>query len=475
MRLQAISSPLLFKFVHTFSQNLLQSVWGFGIIKNDYEYKEVFDMAEKLSMQPYKGTRDFYPQEMKLRNWFFGIIRKELENAAFDEYNGPMLESLELYAAKSGEEIANKQTYNFMDRGDRHLAIRPEMTPTVARMVAAKMGELSFPLKWFSIPNMYRYEATQRGRLREFWQLNVDIFGCNTYEADLEVITSAIRIMRAFGADEKMFTVRINNRRFFNDVVAAITGKDVEGSRQVSKVIDRKNKVTRESYEKDLTALGLSLEQIAKIDSLYTMSVEDATALCPESVGSQELLSLFEALRKMDLDKYCLFDFGIIRGLDYYTGTVFEVFDNAPENNRAMFGGGRYDNLVDLFVKNARISGVGYGMGDVTLENFLVTHKLVPETFGAPVKVLVTRFDDVPYEVYTSLVEDLRDAGIVSSMYLGQKKFGKQLEYAVKGEYSHAIIMGGDEYARGVVRLKNLNTREEKEVALANLQAELNA
>ena len=432
-------------------------------------------MAEKLSMQPYKGTRDFYPQEMKLRNWFFGVIRKELESATFDEYNGPMLESLDIYAAKSGEEIATKQTYNFADRGDRRLAIRPEMTPTVARMVAAKMGEMSFPLKWFSIGNMYRYEAPQRGRLREFWQINVDIFGCNTYEADLEVITSAIRIMRAFGADEKMFTVRINNRRFFNDVVTAITGKDAEGSRQVSKVIDRKNKVTRESYEKDLTALGLTAEQIAKIDALYEMSVEEATALCPESQGAQELLSLFTALRKMGLDKYCMFDFGIIRGLDYYTGTVFEVFDNAPENNRAMFGGGRYDNLVDLFVKNARISGVGYGMGDVTLENFLTTHNLVPESFGSAVKVLVTRFDDVPYEAYTSLVEDLRDAGIVSSMYLGQKKFGKQLEYAVKGEYSHAVIMGGDEYARGVVRLKNLATREEKEVALADLQAELNA
>ena len=459
----------------TFSQNLLQLERVFGIISNDYKQKEVFDMAEKLSMQPYKGTRDFYPQEMRLRNWFFGVIRQELENAAFDEYNGPMLESLEIYAAKSGEEIANKQTYNFMDRGDRHLAIRPEMTPTVARMVAAKMGELSLPLKWFSIGNMYRYEATQRGRLREFWQLNVDIFGCNTFEADLEVITSAIRILRAYGADETMFTVRINNRRFFNDVVAVITGKNAEESRLVSKVIDRKNKVTRENYEKDLTALGLTDEQIAKIDALYTMSVEDATALCPDSVGAQELLSLFEALRKMNMDKYCLFDFGIIRGLDYYTGTVFEVFDNAPENNRAMFGGGRYDNLVDLFVKNARISGVGYGMGDVTLENFLVTHKLIPAAFGSGVKVLVTRFDDVPYEAYTSLAENLRDAGIVSSVYLGQKKFGKQLEYAVKGEYSHAIIMGGDEYARGVVRLKNLNTREEKEVALSDLQAELNA
>ncbi len=430
-------------------------------------------MSEKLSMQPYKGTRDFYPEEMRLRNWFFGVIRRELETSAFEEYNGPMLESLDIYAAKSGEEIANKQTYNFVDRGNRPLAIRPEMTPTVARMVAAKMGELTFPLKWFSIPNMYRYEATQRGRLREFWQLNVDVFGCNTFEADLEVITSAIRIMRAFGADETMFTVRINNRRFFNDVVAAITGKDTEGSRAVSKVIDRKNKVTRESYEKDMRELGLDDEQIAKIDSLYSMNVSEATALCPDSVGAQELRDLFEALEKLGLSRFCTFDFGIIRGLDYYTGTVFEVFDNAPENNRAMFGGGRYDNLVDLFVKNARISGVGYGMGDVTLENFLVTHKLVPETFGSDTRVLVTRFDDVPYEAYTALAETLRDNDIVASVYLGSKKFGKQLEYAVKSGYTHTLIMGGDEYARGVVRLKNLSTREEKEIAVGDLVVEL--
>ena len=423
-------------------------------------------MSEKLSTQPYKGTRDFFPKEMKLRNWFFGVIRNELEKSAFDEYNGPMLESLDIYAAKSGEEIANKQTYNFLDRGDRRLAIRPEMTPTVARMVAAKMGELTFPLRWFSIPNMYRYEATQRGRLREFWQLNVDIFGCDTYEADLEVIASAIRILRAYGADETMFTVRINNRRFFNDVVATIAGTDAEGSRKVSKVIDRKNKVPREAYEKDLLELGLSEEQIAQIDALYKMDVYEATALCPESVGAQELRSLFDALEKTGMLPYCVFDFGIIRGLDYYTGTVFEVFDNAPENNRAMFGGGRYDNLVGLFVKNAKISGVGYGMGDVTLENFLFTHNLVPETFGSGVKVLVTRFDDVPYEQYINTVEALRDAGIVSSVYLGSKKFGKQIDFAVKDGYSHVVIMGGDEMARGVIRLKNLNTREESEITL---------
>ncbi len=423
-------------------------------------------MSEKLSTQPYKGTRDFFPQEMKLRNWFFGVIRDVLETSAFDEYNGPMLESLDIYAAKSGEEIANKQTYNFLDRGDRRLAIRPEMTPTVARMVASKMGELTFPLRWFSIPNMYRYEATQRGRLREFWQLNVDIFGCDTFEADLEVIASAIRILRAYGADETMFTVRINNRRFFNDVVATIAGTDAEGSRKVSKVIDRKNKVPREAYEKDLLELGLSDEQIAQIDALYQMDVYEATALCPESEGAKELRSLFDALEKTGLLPFCVFDFGIIRGLDYYTGTVFEVFDNAPENNRAMFGGGRYDNLVGLFVKNAKISGVGYGMGDVTLENFLFTHGLVPETFGLGVKVLVTRFDDVPYEQYINTVEALRDAGIVSSVYLGTKKFGKQIDFAVKDGYSHVVIMGGDELARGVIRLKNLGTREETEMTL---------
>ena len=424
---------------------------------------------EKLSTQPYKGTRDFYPDEMKLRNWFFGKIRDTLALCAFDEYNGPMLESLELYAAKSGEELAKEQTYNFTDRGGRNLAIRPEMTPSVARMVAAKMGELNYPLKWFSIPYMYRYERPQRGRLREFWQLNVDIFGCDTYEADLDVIQSAIAVLRAYGANETMFRVHINNRRFFNDVIAAICATDAEGAKKVSKVVDRKNKIPREAYVKDMNELGLSDDQIAKIDALYTMDVKQATALCPDSVGSQELVSLFDALEKTGLDKYCMFDFGIIRGLDYYTGTVFEVFDEAPENNRAMFGGGRYDNLVGLFAKNAKISGVGYGMGDVTLENFLVTHNLVPDLYGAERRVLVTRFDDVPYEAYISLVDELRAAGIVSTIYLGTKKFGKQIDFAVKDKYSHVVIMGGSELETGVVKIKNLATREETTVERTKL------
>ena len=424
---------------------------------------------EKISTQPYKGTRDFYPEDMKLRNWFFGVIRESLEKGAFEEYNAPMLESLDLYIAKSGEELAKEQTYNFTDRGGRMLAIRPEMTPSVARMVAAKAGELNYPLKWYSIPNMYRYERPQRGRLREFWQLNVDIFGCDSFEADFDVIESAIEMLRSFGADESMFRVHINNRRFFNDVIAAIVGTDTEGARRVSKVIDRKGKVTREAYEKDMAELGVDADKLAKIDSLYTMSVKEATALCPDSVGSGELLSLFELLEKTGLDKFCVFDFGIVRGLDYYTGTVFEVFDEAPENNRAMFGGGRYDNLVGLFVKNAKISGVGYGMGDVTLENFLVTHNLVPNLYATEAKVLVARFDDVPSEHYVKLAALLRANTITATVYLGTKKFGKQIDFAVKEHFTHVAICGASELEKNVVKIKNLETREETEVALDTL------
>ena len=415
----------------------------------------------------------FYPDEMRLRNWFFGVIRQVLEASAFEEYNGPMLESLDLYAAKSGEEIANEQTYNFTDRAERRLAIRPEMTPTVARMVAGKMGELNFPLRWFSLPNMYRYEKPQRGRLREFWQVNVDIFGCDTYEADLECIASAIRLLRAFGADESMFTVHINNRRFFNDAVSSIANTDAEGCRRISKVIDKRNKIPAEVYVRELENLGMNAEQIERLNALYSATVEEACAVCPDSVGSQELLLLFEMLKKTGLDRFCSFDFGIIRGLDYYTGTVFEVYDNAPENNRAMFGGGRYDNLVGLFVNNAKISGVGYGLGDVTLENFLVTHKLVPDTFGAERRVLITRFADVPYEHYMMLLDKLHEAGITASIYLGTKKFGKQIDYAVKGGYTHTVTVGGDEYQKSTLRLKNLATREEIECDLAEAIANL--
>ncbi len=422
-----------------------------------------------LSTQPYKGARDFYPEDMELRNWFLGKVREVLTLAAYDEYNAPMLESLDIYVAKSGEELARQQTYNFEDRGGRQVAIRPEMTPSVARLVAARLQQLNMPLRWFSIPNLYRNEQPQRGRLREFWQINADIFGCNGYEADLEVIRTAIDMLLCFGADESMFVVRINNRRFFNDVIARICNADGEDARKVSKVIDRREKVTREAYEKSLKELGLDEDKIAVLDSLYTMSVDDAVALCPDSEGAVELKSLFDALRVLDLEKYCIFDFGIIRGLDYYTGTVFEVFDKHPENTRAMFGGGRYDNLVGLFAKNAQLPGVGFGCGDVTLQNFLECHSLIPEEYAKRVKVLVTRFDDVAPEEYSKLAALIRSKGITASCYLLKKKFGKQIDYAVKGGYTHIVIMGGSELEAGTVKIKDLATHTETSVSLSEL------
>lgn len=415
----------------------------------------------KLSVLPYKGTRDFFPDEMRARNRFFDSVRNTLQKACFEEYGGPMLESLDLYAAKSGEELAKEQTYHFEDRGGRHLAIRPEMTPTVARMVAEKIGELNFPLRWYSFPNMYRYERPQRGRLREFWQLNVDVFGCDGVEADFACIKAAVDILTDMGADATMFTVHVNNRRFFNDVLAALTGFESESARKVSKIVDHRGKVAPEVYEKELTELGLGATEIAKINALYDMDVKTATALCPDSVGAAELNALFDLLEQTGLAPFCTFDFGIVRGLDYYTGTVFEVFDNAPDNNRAMFGGGRYDNLVGLFVKNAKVSGVGFGMGDVTLENFITTHGLLKETEKRTARVLIARFADVPLAEYIRLCDAFRAADIAASVYLGDKKFGKQIDYAVRGGYTHVAIMGGDELAAGTVKLKNLATREE--------------
>ena len=420
---------------------------------------------EQISTQPYKGTRDFYPKEMKIRNWFFGKIKDILEKFTYEEYSGPTLEPLELYVAKSGNELANEQTYNFVDRGGRKLAIRPEMTPTVARMVAGKIGELTMPLRWFSIPNLYRYERPQRGRLREHWQVNVDMFGCKTIEADLEILSVAVALLNNFGADEKMFKIKVNNRRFFNDVLKSQLQLNTDDILKVSKAIDRKNKVPKEVYEEYLKEIGLNNEKIELLNSLFKMKVEEIVKLCPDSEGSKELGDLFELISNSELKDYCEFDFSIIRGLDYYTGTVFEVFDESPENNRAMFGGGRYDNLIDLFINNANVTGIGFGFGDVTLENFLRTHNLIPEILNEKDKVLITRFPEIPYIEYVKLAKKLRDAGIATSIYMEDKKLTKQIEYANKEGYTFIVVVGQTEMDSNQVVIKNINTRESSTVA----------
>lgn len=417
----------------------------------------------KLSVSPYKGTRDFYPEEMEFRNWMFGKFKETLKQYTYQEYNGPVLESLDLYAAKSGIELVTEQTYNFEDKGGRRLAIRPEMTPTVARMVAAKSNELNFPVRWFSIANFYRYERPQKGRLREHYQVNVDLFGSDSITSDVEIFSLIVNVLNNYGADHSMFKIRINNRRFFNDILKAITNLPKEDHIALSKIIDRKEKISREDYIEELKELGMNEESINKLEKMYTISLEEAINICPNSVGAQELDLLFKTLKNINLDKYCEFDFSIVRGLDYYTGTVFEVYDKSTENKRALFGGGRYDNLVGLFDPKKHISGIGFGCGDVTLENFLRTHNLVPTYKNNNSKIMVLNFPDVKYDELFLLASELR-AILPTTIFTEQKKIGKQIEYAIKNNYDYIAILGENELKEDTVIIKNLKTREETKI-----------
>lgn len=417
----------------------------------------------KLSTAPYKGTRDFYPEDMAFRNWMFGKFKNVLNNYTYQEYNGPVLEPLDMYAAKSGIELVTEQTYNFEDKGGRHMAIRPEMTPTVSRMIASKANELNFPVRWFSVANFYRYERPQKGRLREHYQVNVDLFGSDSINADCEIISLIINVLNNYGADSNMFKIRINNRRFFNDVLSKITNLPKEKHIDLSKIIDRKEKIDKETYLIELKELGLNEESIYNLEKTISMTLDDALKLCPESQGSKELNDLFNLINKMGLSDYCEFDFSIVRGLDYYTGTVFEVYDKSLENKRALFGGGRYDNLVGLFGVKKQISGVGFGCGDVTLENFLNTHNLIPKQVTETKKLMVLNFPGMDYNDLSLLVSEFRKI-LPTTIYLEEKKVGKQIEYAVRENFDYIAIIGQDELENNLVVIKNLKTREETRI-----------
>lgn len=427
-------------------------------------------MKQQLGTTPYKGTRDFYPKDMEFRNWMFGEFKKILKRCTYQEYNGPLLEPLALYAAKSGVELVTEQTYNFIDKGGRHMAIRPEMTPTVSRMVAAKVNELNFPVRWFSIANFHRYERPQKGRLREHYQINVDLFGSDSIYADFEVLSLIVKVLKHYGATSEMFKIRINNRRFFNDVLSELTNIPKEKHIDLSKIIDRKEKIDHESYIKMLQDLGLDMKSIQNLERMENISLQEAILICKDSRGAKELQELFEIINKTELNEYCEFDFSIVRGLDYYTGTVFEVYDKSQENKRALFGGGRYDSLVSLFGIKQEIPGVGFGCGDVTLENFLRTHNLIPNTLNHASKLMILRFPNIEYKQVYDLANELRE-NIACSIFLENKKIGKQIDYAVRENYDYVALLGEDEIKNNTVIIKNLKSREQtivKRLELSN-------
>jgi histidyl-tRNA synthetase len=431
-------------------------------------------MCAFLSTQPYKGTRDFYPDEMKIRSWIFARMRRACASFGYQEYDGPMLEPFELYAAKSGEEIVNQQLYSMVDRGERKMAVRPEMTPTMARMVAGRIHELPKPVRWFSIPNLWRYERPQRGRLREHWQLNVDVLGGDPLLADAELLTLALEMMKGFGG-EKHVSVRVNNRRLMDEFFSKRLGLSAETTLKVVKLIDARSKIGEEKFGAGLADAGVSAAAKTDLEKFFGSSLASLANEMP-CAGVDELTKVFGFLSESgitvsgnpkDSSSQVVFDPTILRGLDYYTGTVFEMFDTSPENRRAMFGGGRYDNLVGLFGKD-KLSGVGFGMGDVTLRDFLETHGLLPKMESA-IDVFVSLPKAELRGRAESIARELRGAGLRVMTPLEVAGFGAQLKQAVKHGARFAVLFGDIEYAAGKVVVKDLEKNSQREVAFADV------
>lgn len=422
----------------------------------------------KLSTQPYKGTRDFYPVDMRIQNWMFEQMAEVVESYAFEPYDGPMLEPFEVYAAKSGEELVNQQLYWLTDRGERKLAIRPEMTPTLARMVAGKIQELPRPIRWYSLPNLWRYERPQRGRLREHWQLNVDILGGDALLADAELLSVALTIMKRFGGDH-LVQVRVNNRRLMDYFFVDRLGLSADAALKVTKALDARAKIGEEKYLKWLDELGISSAQRGELETFFQCSFEEIERRF-SCEGTRELRSLFTLLAESGVGaNQVVFDASVLRGLDYYTGTVFEMYDTSPENNRAMFGGGRYDNLVGLFGKE-KLPGVGFGMGDVTLRNFLETHGLLPSLDGA-VDVLVALPKSEWRGAAEGVASKLRGQGMRVMTPLSVEGFGAQLKIASRHGARFAVLFGDAEWAEGRLIVKDLEAGVQEVVSIDTIGA----
>ena len=412
-----------------------------------------------LSTQPYKGARDFYPEDKRLQKYMFSLMRKSAEQFGYEEYDAPILEPVDLYLAKSGEEIVTEQTYTFTDRGDRQVAIRPEMTPTVSRMVAAKRQELAYPLRWYSIPNLWRYERPQRGRLREHWQLNVDIFGVDNLLAEAEVIQVADAILKAAGATHDMYTIKVNSRKLMDFIFIDYLHLDSVQIHMVSKLIDRMRKMERDEFmaEVDAVFTPTQRDQGASnklIGLLRIKSLEHLPEVIRHSNPAMELKELMHTLKEARITN-AIFDITIMRGFDYYTGIVFEIFDENPDNNRSMLGGGRYDGLVGLFGVEP-VPTVGFGFGDVTFQNFLVGHDLMPP-IRPETDVYIVLIGTV-YARAQRVIDEMRDMGVRVAVDITGAKADKQIKTAVKKGIHYVMFIGEKEIEEEQYEIKNLMT-----------------
>lgn len=411
----------------------------------------------KLSTQPYKGTRDFYPEDMRVRKWMFDKWRKACESFGYEEYDGPILEPLELFASKTSDEIVNDQTYSFTDRGDRKVVMRPEMTPTVSRMVAAKRQELGYPLRLYSIPNCFRYERPQKGRLREFWQLNADIFGVVGTEADIEIIILADEIMKLFGAKPEQYEIQISSRKIVQDIFDELNLLD-DQRKDIVTLIDKKEKVDKQEWE------NLFYEVLEKntADKILEFLREDETPANANKV--------IQELKRRGI-KNVVFNRYLTRGFEYYTDIVFEVFDTNPDNNRSMFGGGRYDGLVGAFGVEP-VPTVGFGMGDATFQNFLESNNLIPE-LNTQTDIYIAAIGDAVFGAQ-DVAQELRSKGLNVAIDLSGKKLEKQIKTADKKGIKNVLFVGEEELKTNKYKLKNLDTGDEQNLSVNEIVEKLN-
>ena len=412
-------------------------------------------MNDFLSTESYKGVRDFYPEDMAIQQYIFETWAYTAASFGYERYDASVLEPAALYRAKGAEnaEMVNEQTYTFTDRAEREVTMRPEMTPTVARMIARKQKELAFPVRWYSIPNLFRYERAQRGRLREHWQLNCDLFGSTDYSTDIELIALAHQVFMNFGADESMFEILVNNRATMQHAYAALGITDQAVVTEITRLNDRKDKIDAADY---LAQLNEIVSDPALAEEIKAMIESDDPGESVVVTGLQEL-----GITNVRLDR------SLARGFDYYTGTVFEFKDTAPTNNRSLLGGGRYDNLTGLFSAEA-IPGVGFGFGDITMRDFLETHDLLPElsTSATVVVAPVSEAENLPA---LKVAQTLRTAGVSVVTDVSTRKLGKKIDAAEKQLSTYVVIVGADEVANTVYAMKDLVTGTEQSGTLEAL------
>ena len=408
-------------------------------------------MAKKTMIQPVKGTRDFYPELMALRTWLYDKVRAISEQFGYQEYEAPILERLELYAAKSGEELVKEQSFVLTDRGGDELALRPELTPSLARMVAQQQGSLIRPVRWFSFGPFWRYERPQRGRTREFFQWNIDLLGAETPAADGEIVAISALFLQSLGLTADEVVIRLNSRRLMEQKLAEL-GIGGDMIVDVFRLVDRRDKLAPDKWADWALEIGLTEDQLDALTALLS----DAD-LWQES---DELCQVFATAEAFGVAEYLVYDASIVRGLDYYTGPVFEAYDR-KRKFRAIFGGGRYDNLV-ADVGGDRITGVGFAMGDVIIQLILERLDKRPNLPLSPGQVLVTVFDAERYPQSLALAARLRQAGVRTEQVLEPSRLGKQIRYADRKGIPYVAILGPDEVAAGQVVLKNLATGEQQ-------------